>query len=84
MSIFEPESEIIPLVSPEEELSQLGQIPISGIEPKMDSPPPLFGEPIESPLAASPNAIPTGSAIATDDNTDIITLPCHSKKNRHL
>jgi hypothetical protein len=82
MSIFEPESEIIPLVPPEEELSQLGQIPISGTEPKMDSPPPLFGEPIESPLAASPDAIPTETAIATDDNTDVITgLPLEEESS---
>ncbi len=38
MNIFGSESEIIPLVPPEEEPSRLGQIPSIGIGPKMDNP----------------------------------------------
>lgn len=56
MNILELESGNIPLVPPEEELSQLGQIPISGMEPEADNPPLLLGEPIESPLAVTEGA----------------------------
>jgi len=82
MNILEPESEIVPLVPPEEEASEVGRIPIGGIEPEVDNPPPLFGEPIESPLAGPTNVVPTGGAIATDDNTDIITgLPLEEESS---
>ncbi|MDY6802967.1 MAG: pre-peptidase C-terminal domain-containing protein [Cyanobacteriota bacterium] len=72
-NILEPKSANIPLVPSEEELSQLGQIPISGMEPEVYNPPFLFGEPIESPLAVSANALQTGGAIDNSDNTDILT-----------
>ncbi len=71
MNILEPESEAIPLIPPEEEPSELGQIPIGGIEPNVEDPPPLLGEPIESPLAGSANAVPT--IIENGDDTDPLT-----------
>ncbi|NEP79779.1 MAG: hypothetical protein F6K39_17360, partial [Okeania sp. SIO3B3] len=73
MNILEPGSENIPLILPEEELLELTQIPISGVEPDVGNPSPLLEEPIESSLAVSVDETQSEEELAINDDTDILT-----------
>ncbi|MDY7007720.1 MAG: pre-peptidase C-terminal domain-containing protein, partial [Cyanobacteriota bacterium] len=73
MNILEAGSENISLILPKEELLELTQIPIGGVEPDVGNPSPLLEEPIESSLAVSVDETQSEEELAINDDTDILT-----------
>ncbi|MEB3340839.1 MAG: pre-peptidase C-terminal domain-containing protein, partial [Okeania sp.] len=71
--MLEPDSGYIFPLPPEQELQNLGEIPIVGVEPNGENLSPLLEEPIDSPLVTSVDVDIVREESTVNENTDILT-----------